>query len=163
MFSFQNFNCNLDSIFLVGRGTDFAVPLISGMNIETQVVADAANIPACVDGTAITPAEISFTQTSINPTTGNCMDGSITITASGGTGIYDYSIDNGVTWVSSNVFSDLEVGIYSVLVRSSDENCITPVTSVSLTNVDCMNSPPPCTVAISNVSAMDASLSLIHI
>ncbi len=159
LFSFQNFNCNLDSIFLVGRGTDFPVPLIGGMNIETRVVANADSIPACVNGMAIIPAEISFTQTSVNPTTGNCMDGSITITASGGTGLYDYSIDNGVTWVSSNVFSDLEVGIYSVIVRSSDENCMTPATSVSLTNVDCTNSPPPCTVAINNVSPMDASCS----
>ncbi len=159
LFSFQNFNCNLDSIFLVGNGTDFAVPTIGDENIETKIVANADNIPTCVNGTAITPADISFTHTSVNPATGDCMNGSITITASGGTGIYDYSIDNGVTWSSNSTFSDLEVGNYSVRVRSTDEDCVSPATSVVLSNEDCDKSPPPCTVAIATVSSSNAACS----
>jgi len=159
LFSFQNFNCNLDSIFLVGGGTDFEVPTIGDENIETFVVADALNLPTCVNGIAITPAEIALTHTSSNPTTGNCMDGSITITASGGTGLYNYSINNGLTWSSSNVFSDLAVDNYQIRVRSTDEACISAATSVNLTNSACDNNPPPCTVAIVTVSGDDAECS----
>ncbi len=159
LFSFQNINCTLDSIFLVGRGTNFSVPTIAGLNVETSVVTNGDIIPTCVNGTAIIPAEMSFSQTSVNPTTGNCMDGSITITASGGTGLYNYSIDNGVTWQTFNTFSNLEVGNYLVRIRSTDENCITAATSVSLTNLDCDNSPPPCSVTIASVSNTDATCS----
>lgn len=44
-------------------------------------------------------------------------DGSLTITASGGTPPYQYSIDNGMTYQASNIFSDLMPGDYLVRVK----------------------------------------------
>ncbi len=63
-------------------------------------------------------------------------DGTITITASGGTGILEYSIDGGTTWQPANAFTGLAAGTYNVAVR--DENlCVTnwaanPVTIISI-------------------------------
>ncbi|TYA72007.1 T9SS type B sorting domain-containing protein [Seonamhaeicola marinus] len=48
-------------------------------------------------------------------------DGSITVTASGGVGPYEYSIDNGATFVTTNVFTGLTAAgsPYNVVVRDS--------------------------------------------
>jgi len=47
-------------------------------------------------------------------------DGSITINATGGNGVYEYSIDNGVNWADTNVFSNLSEGTYLVNVRDTN-------------------------------------------
>jgi hypothetical protein len=46
--------------------------------------------------------------------------GSITITATGGTGNLSYSIDDGTNWQASNEFTGLGGGVYNILVK--DEN-----------------------------------------
>ena len=51
-------------------------------------------------------------------------DGSITFTASGGTAPYQYSIDNGTTWSSTDAFTGLAAGTYNILVEDS-YNCTT--------------------------------------
>jgi hypothetical protein len=46
--------------------------------------------------------------------------GTITVTASGGSGKnYEYSMNDGQTWQTSNVFSNLDKGTYPIAVRSS--------------------------------------------
>lgn len=42
------------------------------------------------------------------------------IDVDGGVSPYQYSIDNGVTWQSSPIFSDLCVGTYSIIIKDSD-------------------------------------------
>jgi gliding motility-associated-like protein len=49
--------------------------------------------------------------------------GKITLTASGGTPPYRYSIDNGVTLVDTNVFDSLDAAIYHVFVQDA-KGCI---------------------------------------
>ena len=51
-------------------------------------------------------------------------DGDITIYASGGVAPYEYSIDNGETYQSSNQFTELQAGTYLITVRDAN-NCIT--------------------------------------
>lgn len=46
--------------------------------------------------------------------------GSVLVLAAGGTGAYQYSIDNGVNWQNSNSFGDLLAGSYSVLVEDGN-------------------------------------------
>ena len=55
----------------------------------------------------------------------NCgsQDGTITIHASGGIGIFQYSINGGNTWSTSATFSDLPAGSYFIMVRNNDETC----------------------------------------
>jgi hypothetical protein len=55
-----------------------------------------------------------------NLSASGASDGAIIITAEGGTGSISYSIDNGQSWKSSNGFSNLPEGEYTVVVN--DEN-----------------------------------------
>jgi hypothetical protein len=49
----------------------------------------------------------------------NESDGSITVNAYGGNGTYQYSIDGGASFGNSNVFSNLPVGNYMIIVSSN--------------------------------------------
>lgn len=46
--------------------------------------------------------------------------GEITVSASGGTGDLEYSIDNGDTFQDSNIFSDLAAGEYTITVKDAN-------------------------------------------
>ncbi len=64
---------------------------------------------------------ITYAQCSINSITstdacGGQCDGSIEIIATGGSGIYKYSIDNGATFQGCNLFADLCSGVYSIVI-----------------------------------------------
>lgn len=82
---------------------------------------------------------ITVTGTTINPTTGGGNNGSITASASGGTGPFTYSRD-GVTFQSSGTFSNLTAGSYSIIAKdangcsaSANFNLTDPCTGVSIT------------------------------
>ncbi|MBL4705338.1 MAG: T9SS type A sorting domain-containing protein, partial [Flavobacteriales bacterium] len=65
------------------------------------------------------------TEVPADATTCIATDGAITITVSGGSGTYTYSIDGGVTYLSNGgIFTGLSVGSYQVM--ENDGNC--PVT-----------------------------------
>jgi gliding motility-associated-like protein len=59
---------------------------------------------------------------SLDPTDCDANNGSIQVTASGGTGDYHYSI-NGVEWRSNPYFGNLGSGSYPVLVRNANGTC----------------------------------------
>ena len=62
---------------------------------------------------------------STGPTNCDNNDGTITIFAEGGTGPYQYSIDNGMTWVLDNPITNLAPDTYIVMVRNADATCPT--------------------------------------
>ena len=51
-------------------------------------------------------------------------NGSIVITPTSGVGPYQYSIDGGQNFVTDNVFPDLAVGTYNVIVQDASEICL---------------------------------------
>ncbi|MEY3385474.1 MAG: hypothetical protein RIR53_285 [Bacteroidota bacterium] len=61
----------------------------------------------------------------------NSTDGEITVTAAGGTGTKQYSLDNGSNWQASNVFSNLAAGTYKMKIRDAN-NCQTLPTVVEI-------------------------------
>lgn len=70
---------------------------------------------------------IEFEVTTTNPSSGSTSgstDGSIVVDVINGGGNYEYSIDNGGTWQSSNTFSNLWIGDYTVKVKSLNENVV---------------------------------------
>jgi hypothetical protein len=73
---------------------------------------------------AITEPPVLFASTAATNT--NCANntGTITITAGGGTPAYEYSIDNGVTYQPSNVFSNLSSGNYNNIKVKDANGCI---------------------------------------
>jgi len=99
----------------------------------------------------------SATQTNISCNGGN--EGEITVTASGGEGgagtaTYDYSIDGGVNWQTSNVFSNLVAGDYYVVVRDQGQtSCQTDALTVTITEP----TPLSFTVEQQNISCNGSS------
>ncbi|WP_281238185.1 T9SS type A sorting domain-containing protein [Flavobacterium praedii] len=81
------------------------------------------------NSTVITPLvslNATITKTDVRCKGNN--NGSITVNATGGQAPYTYSIDNGFTFVSSTIFTDLSTGTYSMIVKD-DLNCTTSVTT----------------------------------
>lgn len=86
------------------------------------------------------------------PTCWDSTNGSITITAGGGTGTYYYSIDNGSNWqYNNNYFGGLSSGTYYIRVKDtngSSGGCI----SQSLNSADITTNPPNANISITNPS-----------
>jgi large repetitive protein len=93
------------------------------------------------------PIQISFSTSSTAASCGN-SDGSLTINASGGTGVLTYSINNGSTYQQSPVFNNIQAGSYQVIVQDNNgctsaananvNNAAAPViTATSFTDIDC--------------------------
>jgi len=64
-----------------------------------------------------TPDAVIITEEHADSTIRGGYDGSITVTASGGSGAYDYSRDGGATWQGSPSFAWLAAGKYRVMAR----------------------------------------------
>ncbi|WP_415370750.1 gliding motility-associated C-terminal domain-containing protein [Patiriisocius sp. Uisw_047] len=81
------------------------------------------------------PTEPSITNVaSTDPTDCSIADGTITISATGGTAPLEYSIDGSATWQASNTFSVLSGGTYQIRVRNSDGSCVITAPNVILTD-----------------------------
>lgn len=78
-----------------------------------------------------------------NPSCAGGSDGSIVVTASGGTPPYQYSIDNGVTWQASNTFNGLSAGTYNVIVEDA-------APQQSTMSVEVLTDPPAVTFTSSS-------------
>ncbi|WP_194766423.1 T9SS type B sorting domain-containing protein [Tamlana sp. I1] len=71
-------------------------------------------------GVTVNPAEpVTVATTNVDPTCNGSTDGSIQLEATTGEAPFEYSMDNGVTFVSTNVFGGLAAGTYSYVVRDS--------------------------------------------
>ena len=78
---------------------------------------------------------VSFSATSVKASCSDSSTGSISITASGGTPAYQYSIDGGSHYQGSGNFIGLPPGSYSLMVKDS-KNTLSPVQSLTLTFED---------------------------
>ena len=100
---------------------------LSGANSPYEIRVRNAD-GTCVESSAdvtitdkITPVVTNVTST--NPTNCGVNDGTITITATGGSGTLEYSIDGGTNYQASNSFSGLSAGTYNVVVRYDNVTC----------------------------------------
>ena len=132
-----------------GIATVFATPALGGalFYLWSDPLAQANDSASGLCGTTyyITVTEISGdTCKTISPVTltypsliigtssadsANCLNehGSITVIASGGTGMpYQYGIDGGISFQSSNVFNNLPAGPYIIQIRDSN-NCVSNI------------------------------------
>ena len=82
---------------------------------------------------ALTPPTIN-TVSATNPTDCGVNDASITVTASSGTGSFEYSVDGGTTWQTSNVFNNLSPSTYNISVRNDDGTCQVNYASSTIIN-----------------------------
>ncbi|WP_165764816.1 T9SS type A sorting domain-containing protein [Flavobacterium davisii] len=107
------------------------------------------------------PSPVTFSTSQTNVLCHGASTGTITVTAAGGTGNYQYSKDGGATWQTSNVFSGLPESSYSVVVKDANE-CNAPggVQKVTITQP---NAPLKITDVKKNPTAynrIDGSISL---
>ncbi len=95
-----------------GPAGDYNIFLYADGSCKT----DGIYLPVTVD------AAVNATATVVNTTCGY-NNGSITVTgATGGSGVYEYKLNSG-GWQSSNVFTNLGSGTYTVYVRTTGDNC----------------------------------------
>jgi hypothetical protein len=134
-------------------------PPVAGVHqFSTSVPAGSYSVTA-VDPGSTCPSEtwlsnITITQpvnalTATTVKTDVCFgasNGTITVTAIGGTPSYTYSKDGGITFQSSNIFAGLTAGTYSIIVKDAN-NCSTTPSSVTITQ-----SASALSVLVSNVT-----------
>jgi gliding motility-associated-like protein len=119
---------------------------LTGGNYQVMVT-DANGCSVSASATLSQPAPVSISATTGNA---NCnqADGSVTISASGGTGTLLYSIDHGVSFQSSSFFGFLPAGTYTMFVQDGNgcidsldavvnNNAAPAISSVSNTDVTC--------------------------
>ncbi len=107
--------------YSINGGTSF-----QSSNVFNNVAPGTYNVTARTVGSTcnstIQPVTISLINTltmTVAKVDANCTGGSITITASSGTGPYQYSINGGTSYQSSNVFTGLAGGTYNVVVKDA--------------------------------------------
>ena len=115
--------------FSINNGFTWQISrLFTGLSGGDYVIQVRNSDGTCaVDGGTITLSDpqlpfITATNSS-NPTVCGADDGTISIVAEGGTGSYEYTIDNGLTWQTSGLFTGLSGGDYVIQVRNSDGTC----------------------------------------
>lgn len=115
-------------------GTGFHKYSINGINFQTSpifdnlvagdyqiTVKDENNCIISKDVNISQPTEIKLSEIHDNVTSCTIDDGSITVTANGGTNIFEYSL-NGTDFQTSNLFENLSSGDYTVIVKD-EKNC----------------------------------------
>jgi hypothetical protein len=94
-------------------------PVILGLSAGTYTVY-VRDANGCIGSSSVTINQPNAFNISLNTTPISCHNGNngtATILAAGGSGSLAYSINDGQTFQSSNVFSNLDAGNYTVLVR----------------------------------------------
>jgi hypothetical protein len=110
-----------------GQGTFPTVPVGNYYIVATDASGCSYTNTVYITGPT---SGLTVTGTS-TPATSGMNNGSITMTASGGTAPYSYSLNNTSNWQSSNVFTGLAPGVYIVYVQDAN-GCMT-VYTVQLT------------------------------
>jgi len=88
-----------------------------------------------------------ITSVPITPTSCGTFDGTITINATGGSGILMYSIDGGATFQSSNFFDFLPAGNYDIIVEDAN-GC----QAIDMVTVNTTNGPMITNILVTNTS-----------
>lgn len=101
----------------------------------TVTVTNAAGCAQTSNVSVLQPAPIYASPYWTNPTFGN-SDGMISVSVTGGTAPYQYSIDNQSTWQASNTFSGLDAGAYIIYVQDAN-GCSTIVCVVLTESTGC--------------------------
>ncbi len=126
--------------------------------------------PGCVSTTStvtltdvpVRPAFNGTASTSTNSTSCPTPNGSITLVASAATASpnNEFSIDNGVTWQLSGVFSGLTEGTYRAFIRNTVSGCVSNVRIVTLTGPAKPANAAGTATAVTNCTTPNGSITL---
>lgn len=115
--------------------------IISGLDVGTYTLTmkDANGCTVTSPITISQPTEMILTSSSENITCNGADDGSITVTAAGSSGNYQYQLNSGA-FQSSNTFSNLSAGSYMVTVRDQGTtSCSVTTGPILLTEPDLLS------------------------
>ncbi|MEI7670329.1 MAG: T9SS type A sorting domain-containing protein, partial [Pseudomonadota bacterium] len=87
----------------------------------TLTVSDANTQSGSIVVTITEPDAVSANVTHINASSASATDGSLTISANGGTSPYQFSKDGGSTFDETGVFNNLAVGCYTPFIRDANQ------------------------------------------
>jgi len=106
---------------LIGSGSPFAITPAIGTTVY-YVTQSVSGCQSPADSLAITVNPLSIIDSVLSTDLTSCgaNDGTITITASGGTPPLQYSIDGGVIFTGSGSFTGLSAGSYPVVVTDTN-------------------------------------------
>ncbi len=139
-----NASCGISNGTITATGTGGTTPYqysIDGINFQTSnnftglaagaytvTIKDANN---CINSTSVTITNVNGATVTATATNASCgsSNGTITATGTGGATPYQYSID-GINFQSSNIFTGLAAGAYTVTIKDAN-NCIN-TTSVTI-------------------------------
>nr|WP_315141126.1 T9SS type B sorting domain-containing protein [uncultured Flavobacterium sp.] len=132
----------------------------------TYYVKDTNDCEFTVVATVVDPTPLGVPTIAVTPLTcgtGNVPNGAtITVTASGGAGGYEYSFDNGTSYSSSNSITNAIAGTYEIIVKDAN-GCLTVMQSIviapldSPTEMDITGTPVYCTPVASQTSTATIS------
>ena len=114
-------------------------------NTYTITVRDASGCTTTAPATINQPAALTASAAATDATCNGAADGSITVTAGGGTVTYEYSLD-GITFQASNIFNGLVANNYTIIVRDGN-NCTVTTTAT-------INAPLALTASATATNAM---------
>ncbi len=104
----------------------------------------------------IAPTAVSASMTATAVSCHNGSDGAISVSASGGTGAFVSSKDNGSTWQSQNSFAGLSASSYTILTQAQNGCSTTSTTSVtepSAITINVAKTDPTCGLANGSAQA----------
>ena len=116
----------------------------------TIQIEDANGCNYSTSETITQPTQINITTSFNEPSCFGFSDGAISLNVSGATAPYQYSIDGGITWQTSNTFNALAAGTYTIQIEdnngcsySASETITQPTVLVvsqgNVTNASCFN------------------------
>jgi len=114
-------------------------------------IKDGSNCVQTYSATITVPSEVTISTNATYPTCYDSSNGSVTVTAGGGVGGYQYSKDGGSTWQTSNSFTGLYATSYTFRVKDSN-GCQSTTQTVNLSK-----SAPSCTISITNINCNGGS------
>jgi gliding motility-associated-like protein len=121
--------------YSINGGSFQSSATFTGLNAGTYslTVKDANGCSSSVNVTITQPAApLNATTTQVNASCAGSTNGSITVTATGGTAAYQYQLGSG-SFQSSATFSGLTAGTYVITVK--DNNNCTTTTTVTITEL----------------------------
>ena len=124
-----SYNFNWFPIGFTGQGDSLYSSLSAG---DYSVIVTDNN--GCTDSsftTIIEPTQINISTSFTEPSCHGGSNGSISLNVSGATAPYQYSIDGGITWQTSNTFNALAAGTYTIQIE--DDNGCSYSTSETIT------------------------------
>lgn len=121
-----------------GWATSQASNVFTGLTAGSYFVqaSDANGANSASKKVTITqPAAVSFTTSTLTPTCYAGTNGRIYFVGSGGVGPYNYTVNGGATWLTSNNVNGLGAGTYTCQIRDSRQ-CTSGIVTITLTQPD---------------------------